>query len=243
MAQEKERVPELPVGAGLMRRIQIGLQALDVLKDDPGNTVYGPLLNASLDSGAYTEMVRELRASAEGRKLLDERPTLQGPDLDLAALASMPEGTLGREFARYFEVNRIEPFVTTFAIDSDEAYLSKRYRETHDLFHVVTGYATDVLGEMELQAFVLGNTGVPSAALVLVFATALRVKMHGTAELREYFERLTAAYRRGKQSRVLLSVEWERYWDRPVRELSAQLCAPALDTLPAVNVGRFQHAA
>lgn len=241
--REKSTVPELPVGAGWVRRIQIGLRALEVLKDDPSNTVYGPLFNASLDSGAYTEMVRELRASADGRRLLDERPTLQGPDLDMVALRAMPEGTLGREFARYFEVNRIEPFVTTFAIDSDEAYLSKRYRETHDLFHVITGYATDVLGEMELQAFVLGNTGVPSAALVLVFATAIRVKMHGTAELRAYFERLVAAYRRGKQSRMLLTVEWEKYWDRSVSELSAQLCAPALDTLPAVNVGRFQYAA
>lgn len=239
---ERDEVIESPIGASLLKRIRIGLRALDVLKDDPGNTVYGPLLNASMDSGTYTAMVRELRASAEGRRLLDERPTLQGPDLDLEALSRLPEGTLGREFARYFAVNQVQPFVTTFAIDSDEAYLSKRYRETHDLFHVITGYATDVLGEMELQAFVLGNAGVPSAALVLAFSTAMRVKTYGTTELRPYLARLAAAYRRGARSRLLLTVAFEEHWQRPVSELSSALCVPAQDTLPTVTVGAKQAA-
>jgi len=42
---------------------------------------------------------------------------------------------------------------------------------------------------------------------------------------------------------MLLTVQCEKCCNRSVSELSAERCAPALDTLPAVNVGRFRRAA
>ena len=200
--------PTLPANASILTRVRLGLRALDVLSEDPGNPHYGPLFNACLDSETYAKLARAWRESPEGARLLDERPTLQGRELDLEALGRLPAGTLGHEFVRYFRDNGIEPFITAFPIESDVDYLSKRYRETHDLFHVITGYATDEAGEMELQAFVLGNLGVPSAALVLVFSTALRVRRDGVHGLPAYFARLRAAHGRGRRSRELLSVAW-----------------------------------
>ena len=146
--------------------------------------------------------------------------------MDLAAFEALPAGTLGHEFARYFRDNKISPFITTFEVSSDFDYLSKRYRETHDLFHVVTGYATDADGEMELQAFILGNIGVPSSALVLAF-TAPGYVRRGVKALSSYLEKLKAAYRRGRNSRDLLAVPYEHFWNTPVSELSAQFVAAA----------------
>lgn len=220
-------IPTMSEHASILTRVRTGLRALDVLKDDPGNTYYGPLLNACLDTEVYVALARRWRESPAGRRLLSERPTLQGRELDLDALARLPEGTLGHEFMRYFRDNGIEPFVTAFRVESDIDYINKRYRETHDLFHVVTGYATDELGEMELQAFVLGNLGVRSAALILAFSTAMRLKHKGVRGLGAYLERLRAAYRRGRRSRELLSVSYEKLWEQPVSVLSQLLCAPA----------------
>ncbi|MBL8679708.1 MAG: hypothetical protein JNK05_11110 [Myxococcales bacterium] len=236
-----ENATAFPVGQSIFSRVKKGLHALHVLKDDPGNELYGPLFNAQLDAEAYTALVREFRQNAEGRAMLDTRPTLQGPDLDLAALGALPEGTLGREFARYFEDNKIAPFVSSFAIDSDEAFLSKRYRETHDLFHVLTGYKTHMLGEMELQAFVFGNLRLPSTAFIVFFSTVYRLKSFGGRELRAYVARLHGAYSRGRRSRMLMTVPFETMWERPLREVSEALLAPAMDTLPEVTVGVHQH--
>lgn len=217
----------LPANASIITRIRTSLHALKVLSDDPANTYYGPLINVCLDSETYAKLARTWRTTAEGRRMLDERPTLQGRELDLEALARMPEGTLGHEFMRYFRNNGIEPFVTAFPIDTDVDYLSKRYRETHDLFHVLTGYGTDDTGEMELQAFVLGNLGVRQAILILAHSLPGRLKLGGLEGVRAYLGKLYAAYRRGRRSRELLSVRYEKLWDQPVSVLSELLCAPA----------------
>ncbi len=217
----------LPANASLLTRIRTSLRALEVLSDDPGDPHYGPLLNACLDSDTYAKLARVWRASPESRRLLDERPSLQGGELDLDALARLPEGTLGHEFARYFRDNGVEPFITAFPIETDVDYLSKRYRETHDLFHVITGYATDEPGEMELQAFVLGNLGVRQALLILAYSLTGRLRQRGLEDLRAYVGRLYAAYRRGRRSRELLSVRYERLWEQPVPVLAELLCAPA----------------
>ena len=41
--------------------------------------------------------------------------------------------------------------------DPRAAYLAQRMRQTHDIWHVLTGYATDVAGEVQLQAFTLAD--------------------------------------------------------------------------------------
>lgn len=224
---EQAAYPNLPANASSFTRLRLAIQALRVLANDPGNAYYGPFLNACLDGGTYAKMALAWREQPDKRRLLDERPSLQGCDLDLHAFAQLPEGTLGREFVRYFEVNGIEPFVSAFPVESDVDYLSKRYRETHDIFHVITGYATDELSEMELQAFVLGNLGLRQAILILAFSVPRHFPQLGLRGIRPYVRRLRAAYRRGKQSRELLSVRYEQLWEQPVSQLAAQLCAPA----------------
>jgi ubiquinone biosynthesis protein COQ4 len=217
----------LPPNASFVTRLRIGLHALNILKDDPGNAYYGPLLNACLDGETYAKLARAWRESAAGRRLLDERPTLQGRELDLEALARLPAGTLGHEFVRYYRDNGIEPFVTTFPIESDVDYLSKRYRETHDLLHVITGYGTDERGEMELQAFVLGNLGLRQAALILAVSVPRQIARAGLSGVGAYFGKLRSAFRRGRRSREMLSVSYEELWEQPVTALSGLLCAPA----------------
>lgn len=217
--------PTLPPNASLLTRTRLAIQALKILGDDPGNTYYGPLVNACMDSETYAALARKWRETNDGSRLLDERPTLQGRELDLDALERLPEGTLGHEFVRYFRKNGIEPFVTAFPIQTDIDYLSKRYRETHDLFHVITGYGTDVTGEMELQAFVLGNLGLRQAMLILAYSIPLQLKEGGIMSFRAYLKKLHAAYTRGRRSREMLSVHYDKFWEQPVSVLTTLLCA------------------
>ena len=160
--------------------------------------------------------------------MLSERPSLQGKELDLSALERLPEGTLGHALARYFRDNKISPFETTLEIKSDIDFIGKRYRETHDLLHVVTGYGTDVMGEMEVQAYALGNLGIRTAMLILVVGTLGQLKgRESGVELSEYLRRLWAAYHRGRASKQFLSFRFEDHWETPVLTLRARLCAPA----------------
>lgn len=217
----------LPDNASLFTRVRVALKALKVLRGDEGNPVAGQLVNECLDRNVYASLVQKLRRSEEGRRLLSERPSLQSRDLDLAALERLPEGTLGRELVRYFRANKITPFETTIELKSDIDYIGKRYRETHDLLHLLTGYGTDVMGEIELQAYALGNLGIRTAALIVLVGTLGQLKdRQAGVEQSVYARRVWAAYHRGRGSRLFLDFWFEHHWEAPVAALRARLCAP-----------------
>ncbi|PTL75666.1 Coq4 family protein [Vitiosangium sp. GDMCC 1.1324] len=218
----------LPDNAPLFTRLRVARQCLEALKHDPTNPTYGQLFNLSLNGNLYASLAQQLKRSEEGRRMLSERPSLQGKELDLAALERLPEGTLGHEFVRYYHDNKISPFETTLELKNDVDFISKRYRETHDLLHVLTGYGTDVVGEMELQAYVLGNLRLWTTALVLLNGTLelLKVPQSGVGRS-EYLRRVWAAYRRGRASQQFLGFWFEHHWETPVATLRARLCAPA----------------
>lgn len=228
MNQVTNSPPTLPHNASMLTRLWIALNALRILKDDPANPDYARVLHISLDDSTYARLGRELRERQECRRLLDERPTVPG-DVDLETLARLPEGTLGHEFAHYFRANGIQPFTYEYPVESDGDYLYKHYRETHDIHHLITRYGIDPTGELELQAFYVGNLGLRHAGLIALLSFGYVLSQRGLdfRALREHFRRLRAAYRRGKHSRNLLSVDYGELWTTPVSELAERLCQPA----------------
>lgn len=218
----------LPDDASLFTRLRLSLKLLKLIKGDEGNPVYGQLLNACLDGNVYASLAQQLQRSEAWRRMLSEHPSLQAQDLDLDALERLPEGTLGQAFARYFRDNKISPFETTLEIKSDVDFIAKRYRETHDLLHLVTGYGTDVMGEMELQAYALGNLGIRTAMLIVLVGTFGQLKnRQAGVESSEYLRRMWAAYHRGRTSPQFLDFWFEHHWATPVTTLRERLCAPA----------------
>lgn len=212
----------LPDGAGWFTRLKVAMRALAVLAENKADGIAAPVLNASIDSEVFERLVREFAETEEGRALLVERPNLQAGSLDLSALRSLPDGTLGYQLAAYYRDNGIEPFESPYPIRSDVEYLAKRYREIHDVVHVVTGYGTDPLSEMELQAFILGNIGFRLPVVILSFAGVMRTD--GLPPIWTYFDKLRAAYARGRRSRdVVLSPRYERYWAMRVEDVRSQL--------------------
>lgn len=228
MNQVTNSPPAVPPNASMLTRIRIALNALRILKDEPANPHYARVLHISLDDSTYARLGRRLRASPDCRQLLDQRPTVPG-DVDLETLARLPAGTLGHEFAHYFRANGIQPFTYEYPVESDGDYLYKHYRETHDIHHLLTRYGIDPTGEFELQAFYFGNLGLRHAALIVLmsFLHVLSQRGLGFRALRNHFRRMRAAYRRGKHSRNLLSVDYGELWTTPVSELSERLCQPA----------------
>lgn len=216
----------LPEGAGWFTRLRVAIRALRVLEKQPDDGIAAPLFNASLDGEVFARLARQLATEGEGRDLLRSRPSLSGSTLDLPALGRLPEGSVGRAFARYFDENKIRPFESPYEVRNDVDYLVKRYRETHDLAHVLTGYGTDAQGEMELQAFVWGNLGLRTSVVILMFAAVLRP--HGLPPIWKYADQLKAAYRRGQRSKPMIRVRCEHDWSMPVAQAREALGIPPL---------------
>ena len=213
-------------------RLVAGLRAFRKLVDNPADPLHGPIFQMCAEHRLLRKVTRGLGRHGEGRRLLAERPRLNATTVSLEAMAAHPPSSLGRAYAGYFEANGIAPFdPPVLPVETDQDYLATRLRETHDVLHVVTGYRTDDIGELELQWFNFGNVGrgpLPILMFVAFFAMG-RMRKHGGVWA--VCRRLRAAYRRGRRSRALASVIWEDYWHLPVLDVQALLCAPAESTI------------
>lgn len=213
------RIPPLPA------RLRTILGCLRTLAKDPGRLDVVLVLTQTVNLPALGRAMDRVAANEEGRRLLAERPRIDRTTVDLDALAALPDGTLGREYARFLTDNGItpEPFEKLPDVgDERAAFVMLRLRQSHDLWHVMTGYAPDVRGELLLQAFTYAQTGAPSALLIAVFGW-LRYGRLSPALLRD----LVRAHRRGQASGSFPTFRWEDHWATPVAELRDRFAVPA----------------
>jgi hypothetical protein len=150
---------------------------------------------------------------------------LLGPNHELMArfqaLADLPDGTLGREYVRYREKNN-------FPWPGDKGGISEGAIH-HDLTHVLTGYDTDPLGEIQVGAFTAGMKKVDPFVFLLFpmleFHIGLQVRPGEPAFPGHYDSALAfRAHQAGVRCAIDLTDHWD-FWpvvDRPVAVLRDQ---------------------
>ncbi|MEP7124516.1 MAG: Coq4 family protein [Byssovorax sp.] len=187
-------------------------------------------------SGPTPELLRRrLHATAEGARLLRDRPEIAPLLADRAALASLPEGSLGRAYLAFMESEGISAEGIVAASmqgrataiegegDAERVYFQRRMRDTHDLWHAVTGYRGDILGESALLGFIMAQTGNPGIGLLFAAALVKTRAEPGASRL------ILEGFRRGHRAAWFVDVAWEELLSRPVHEVRLEL---GIDALP-----------
>ena len=178
-------------------------------------------------------MLRRMKATAEGRRLLAERDDVLALLADRDRLRDLPEGSLGREYCRFAEEHELYPERLAqevrdarassggFVPEStpELAYLHDRYRDLHDLWHVLTGYGTDMAGEWGIIAFQTRQVGYHSMAW-MAFGNVLRNAIPDRLDLLGTWIR---GRRAGAKARYLLAEDWERWLPQPLSEVRRAL--------------------
>lgn len=136
----------------------------------------------------------------------------------------LPEGTLGRELWRYYRERQ-------FAFAGEHGGVPEALVH-HDITHILTGYDTDLAGELATLAYVAGLRGEePSSALFLVILQhAVGSKGGAGAHLDVPVEAILAARERGRATREDFTKKRD-FWDvmeRPIDELRARYGVPPL---------------
>jgi ubiquinone biosynthesis protein COQ4 len=170
------------------RRIQWrrGWRALRAVLADPERTdKVIEFLNCTGGDADLRAFAR-FRATAEGRRLLAERPSLLGTLSDLEALASLPPGSLGRAYADFMRSEQLAPdgIVSEFrnadtstpVPDPEMEWFFERMDTMHDLWHVLTGYGRDEAGEVANLAFTLAQFPTRGLAILTLAAVVVGPK-------------------------------------------------------------------
>ncbi|HXX48576.1 MAG TPA: Coq4 family protein [Myxococcota bacterium] len=216
-------VPEIPAApAGFAQmRWRRAFRALQALLADPDDTAKALDVNLAIGRRDFERSFQRFAASAAGRALLAERPSLASALSDREALERMQPGSLGRDYLEYLDANR---FRATGLLELEHDTLARWEREdglprsdwartwfrdrlilTHDLSHVVTGYGTDGAGEAALLVFSQAQLGGWGNGLLTAGATWEMLRAFGP----RYAAYAREVWRRGRRAELLVALPWE----------------------------------
>lgn len=144
-------------------------------------------------------------------------------EVDLARLRALPEGTVGREYARQLDSKGLEPLVIGEEMQARLADnpLALRYTTTHDLVHVLTGFPTTPAGEIGVFAFMIGQ-GFGSSGALLWF-TAIVNSLVMPLHVPGLWHNLRVGLRMAKEARPMLEAPLEDLLAVPLSEARARL--------------------
>jgi ubiquinone biosynthesis protein COQ4 len=202
------------------------LRALQRLTENPEDTAEVFTIIEALSGQAPLRVLARFRKDPLGKELLAERPHLLSTLSDRGALERMPYGSLAHAYLAFLDREGISADGLVKASldgrsgkldpESDFVFLTDRLRDTHDLWHTVTGYQGDVVGEAALLSFnvaQLHNPGV--AAIVLTALLQFRDLQFSKLIGRAFLDGLRAAW--------LPPVRWEVLLPLPLAQVRSLL--------------------
>lgn len=200
----------------------------------------GRLLNDKEDTGQVFEIMRALNGTStrdgylkllttpQGGRIAYERPELAEKLMDDAWLDGFAPGTVGaayRDFVRTEQLSaeglaQISREGAQGGIDLQHPYawMGRRTRDVHDIWHILSGYHRDGLGEACLVAFSYAQTGGLGWALIGVGA-AIRSRKGD----QPYAKAIWQGYKRGKAAAWLLGEDYERLLNEPLEAARKRL--------------------
>ncbi len=185
----------------------------------------------ALNGGSTRKDFMRFMASENGPRLLEQRSFL--PDIldDHAPLKSLPIGTVGRTYVEFMEREGltahglVEESLSNRQehenFDDDLLWYVNRLRDTHDMYHVLTGYGRDALGEDALLGYTHGQHGGLGISFIAFMGNRQIAKMAPkAARVRDV---LAEGRRNGKAARRIVEEDIVSLLDQPIDQVRKRL--------------------
>jgi len=205
-----------------LARWQRAFQALGRIVANPEATDQVLVFSTYANAGSMHRRLHRFFDDPAGQRLFREQRAIDSHTVDLDTLAALPAQTLGHAYAHFLRSRGLTPDVfdgpPANVRDPRASYVVQRMRQTHDLWHVVTGHDTDPAGEIALQAFTFGQVRAPSTLILSMVGT-----LKGLREKPGLPLDVLAAFRAGRDAKPLIAFAWEDHWATPVSEVRTML--------------------
>ncbi|KQY96653.1 Coq4 family protein [Brevundimonas sp. Root1423] len=183
----------------------------------------------ALSGGSIARGYNRMLATMEGGRQAFLREELAHKLDDPVWLAQFPAGSVGGAYrafreARGFtaegladEARKVAPLVDA---PHPVIWYSRRLRDVHDIWHVLTGYGTDALGEACVVSFSYGQTrNLGFAFIGWGAAREIQREVRTVPARRAVWQ----AYRNGKAARWLPGLDYEALFEQPLEQVREQL--------------------
>ena len=203
------------------------LRSLNRLLNDKEDTTAVFEIMRALNGNSTARGYQRLLTTAEGGRLAYQRQEFAAKLMDDAWLDSLPAGSVGAAYRSFIREEQLSAEglaeISRQGIENvDEqhpyAWFGRRTRDVHDIWHILSGYHRDALGEACLVAFSFAQTGGLGWALIGVGA-ALKSRGSGYPVTRAIWQ----GYKRGKAAAWLLGEDYERLLAEPLDAVRRRL--------------------
>jgi ubiquinone biosynthesis protein COQ4 len=234
MTMAAENTAEFKPAAGAPRQMATrmdlvhALRSLSKLLADKDDTVQVFEIMRALNGGSTARGYHKLLATPNGGRIAYERQEFSRRLMDDAWLDSFAPGTVGAAYRGFireagFSADGLADVSRESLKDVDEphpyAWFGRRTRDVHDLWHVLTGYGRDALGEACLVAFSFAQTKGLGWALIALGAA---VKSRDVGPY-PFARAIWQGYQRGKAAAWLLGEDYEALMAEPLAAARARL--------------------
>lgn len=183
----------------------------------------------ALEGGAMQKNMDRLKARPGGTGILAAKPDILEILQDRNKLRDYPVGSLARAYLDFvesedlsadglmeasMEADRAQPY------SQDERWFGNRLRDTHDLFHVITGYGRDGLGEISLLAFSSAQT--PNLGIRFIIYMSQRSSRKNKSPVPSK-ECIAEARENAARADWFAAQEWEDLMALPLEEVRDRL--------------------
>ncbi|WP_255602346.1 Coq4 family protein [Glacieibacterium megasporae] len=225
------------------------LRAVRRLLADKDDTVQVFEIMRSLNGRATRDGYLQLLRTAQGGRIAYQRRELPEVLMDRATLATYPAGSVAAHYLAFTEAGQISAdgladvsrqAARPEGIDlvHPVAWYGRRIRDTHDLWHILTGYDLTGLGEACLVAFSYAQTKALGWALIGTGAALRGARQPGHKFARAIWE----GYRRGRSAAWLPGQDYEALLAEPLEAARARLGLRPPALFDAIPVAARNHA-
>ena len=202
--------------------------ALRALMANPEDTKQVFTIMRALTGNSMYKQYKRFAKTEVGANILANEIDLLDTLADRTALAKLPDGSLGRVYLDFMTREGISAEGLVEA--SEDVYadmnhpelerFSMRSREMHDLWHVISGYDRDGLGEICVVAFSYAQTkSLGFAAIAAMGAVKYSREFPGNGVWKAVWQ----AYRNGRRTAWLPGQDWENLLTQPYEKVRTAL--------------------
>jgi len=223
------KLPPFPGTTG-KRAWPVAIRALRALLANGDDTSQVFRIMRALNVGDTANGYARLIANGDGGRIAYERVELAQRFSDRDWVAGFAPGTVGAAYRDFLastgysadglvEVSRLDPAESDVA--HPYAWMGRRTRDVHDIWHVLTGYKADeTLGEACLVAFSYAQTrGLGWAFIAGGAALKSLRETRGTL----FAKAVREGYRNGTRAAWLLGEDYERLMHEPIDAARSRL--------------------
>lgn len=226
------KLPPFPGTTG-KRAWRTAFGALRTLLANGNDTTQVFRIMRALNVGETANGYARLIATEGGGRLAYERTELARRFSDRDWVAGFAPGTVGAAYRDFLattgysadglvEVSRLDPSESDIA--HPYAWMGRRTRDVHDIWHVLTGYKADeTLGEACLVAFSYAQTRGLGWAFIAGGAALKSLRVTGGTL---FARAVREGYRNGRRAAWLLGEDYEALMDEPIAAARARLNIP-----------------